>query len=145
MAGTRSFGSTRAFVTAVFDRRADPSAPELVGTLRKGLPYEALVILLEKLGVPPRQLYDVIGISDRTLARRKSGRLTPAESDRLYRVFRMVAQAKEVLGDLNKARHWLTHPNRALGGESPLALLDTDVGARQVEEVLLRIEHGMYS
>ena len=144
MAKTTSLSLTRSFVSAVFDRRGEPSA-ELAATVRKGLPYHALIVLLEQLAVAPKQLYDVLGISSRTLARRKAGHFTAVESDRLYRVFRTMAQTQETLGDKDKARRWLTQPNRALGGEVPLSLLDTDVGARRVEEVLLRIEHGMYS
>jgi uncharacterized protein (DUF2384 family) len=44
-----------------------------------------------------------------------------------------------------KARLWLLAPNRALGGEVPLHMLDTDIGARQVEEVLLRLSYGVFS
>jgi uncharacterized protein (DUF2384 family) len=49
------------------------------------------------------------------------------------------------LGALAKARLWLLAPNRALGGEVPLQMLDTDIGARQVEEVLLRLSYGVFS
>jgi len=54
-------------------------------------------------------------------------------------------RAEEVLGTAEKAARWLKKPNRALGGAVPLAQLDTDIGARQVEEILGRIEHGLYS
>jgi putative toxin-antitoxin system antitoxin component (TIGR02293 family) len=50
-----------------------------------------------------------------------------------------------VLGSTDKAARWLHTENRALGGQTPLALLDTDLGTRQVEEVLGRIEHGVFS
>jgi putative toxin-antitoxin system antitoxin component (TIGR02293 family) len=66
----------------------------------------------------------------------------PPESDRLYRVARVVSQAVEVLGSIDKARVWLKTPNRALGCEMPLDLLDTEIGVRQVEEVLLRSTTG---
>jgi putative toxin-antitoxin system antitoxin component (TIGR02293 family) len=80
------------------------------------------------------------------LARRKDKRtLNPVESDRLYRLARVALMAIEVLGSHEKAKQWLERPNRALGGETPLSLLDTDIGARQVEAVLGRIEHGVFS
>lgn len=72
----------------------------------------------------------VLGIPPRTVARRKESRhLNTQESDRLYRV----------------ARVWLKSPNRALTCETPLDLLDTEIGARQVEDVLLRPNHGFFS
>jgi putative toxin-antitoxin system antitoxin component (TIGR02293 family) len=77
--------------------------------------------------------------------RKNERRLGPAESDRLVRVARILAQASEVLGNTENASTWLQRPNRALGDESPITLLDTDLGSRQIEEVLGRIEHGVYS
>jgi putative toxin-antitoxin system antitoxin component (TIGR02293 family) len=50
-----------------------------------------------------------------------------------------------VLGDADKARRWLKAPNRALGGEVPFDLLDTDIGAHQIEDVLMRLNHGIFS
>ena len=66
-------------------------------------------------------------------------------SDRLYRVASTLFQAVEVLGSIDKARVWFKSPNRALGGKMPLDLLDTDIGTRQVEEVLLRLNYGIFS
>lgn len=56
-----------------------------------------------------------------------------------------VSMATEVLGNADKARRWLKSPNRALGGEVPFDLLDTEIGAHQVEEVLVRLNHGLFS
>jgi putative toxin-antitoxin system antitoxin component (TIGR02293 family) len=77
--------------------------------------------------------------------RKKEERLRADESDRLFRVARIAVQATEVLGSVEKASRWLHRPNLALGDQAPLKLLDTDIGARQVEEILGRIEHGVYS
>ena len=58
---------------------------------------------------------------------------------------RIVMKVAEVLGSQEEASRWLDTPNRALGGRTPLELLDTDLGSRQVEDVLGRIAHGVYS
>lgn len=80
------------------------------------------------------------------MARRKEQpRLTLVESNRLYRLARMKSRATQVLGSAEKAEQWLARPNPALGGETPVSLLDTDINARQVERVLGRIEHGVFS
>jgi putative toxin-antitoxin system antitoxin component (TIGR02293 family) len=85
-------------------------------------------------------------LARRTLARRKkSNRLDGQESERIVRLADIAAHAVSVLGSLDKTTQWLTTGNRALGGETPISLLDTDVGTRAVDEVLLRIEHGVYS
>ena len=82
----------------------------------------------------------------RTLAHRKQRRqrLTRDESDRLARVARVLALAEETFGDREAARTWLRRSNRALAGQAPLELLDTDGGARAVEAVLVRVEHGVF-
>jgi putative toxin-antitoxin system antitoxin component (TIGR02293 family) len=119
---------------------------ELRDSVRRGLPFSALVALAKQLEISPQQFTAVFGIPPRTVARRKEAQhLTPQESDRLYRVARAASQAVEVLGSIEKARVWLKTPNRALGGEIPLDLLDTEIGARQVEEILLRLNYGIFS
>ncbi len=114
--------------------------------VREGLPYAALEAVATAYAIPMVQLMPVLNIPPRTLARRKRAkRLQPIESDRLFRLGRIAAFAEEVLGSRAKATHWLRAPNRALGGAVPLRQLDTDVGATQVEALLLRVAHGVYS
>jgi putative toxin-antitoxin system antitoxin component (TIGR02293 family) len=122
------------------------SSAELRDAVRSGLPFSAFEALTKQLEISPQCFTAVFGIPPRTVARRKEARhLNPQESDRLYRVASTLSQAVEVLGSIDKARLWLKTPNRALGCEMPLDLLDTDIGTRQVEEVLLRLNYGIYS
>ncbi|HEX3034888.1 MAG TPA: antitoxin Xre/MbcA/ParS toxin-binding domain-containing protein [Thermodesulfobacteriota bacterium] len=130
----------------VFKRRIS-ERNEMREALREGLPYQALESLAKAMEIQISTLTKVIGVAPRTLARRKGSKTTfnPVESDRLYRVARIMSLAIEVLGSREKAKEWLSRPNRALGGDTPLSLLDTDIGAKQVEEILGRIEHGVFS
>jgi putative toxin-antitoxin system antitoxin component (TIGR02293 family) len=133
-------GGKRVFGERVRDVR------DLQRMLRRGLPYRSFEALAEALDLPASQLAGLVGASLRTLARRKSARrLSSIESDRLYRVAHIALLASQVLGSLDKAREWLKRSNRALSGESPISLLDTAVGERNVEETLLRIHYGIYS
>ena len=103
-------------------------------------------LLAGSFAIEPRDLVAVLHVPARTLARRKrEKRLRPDESDRLFRLGRIAALAEDVLGTRQKATHWLHQPNRALGNAVPLRQLDTEPGARQVEDLLLRIAHGAYS
>jgi putative toxin-antitoxin system antitoxin component (TIGR02293 family) len=114
--------------------------------LRSGLPYSALEAVASGFEIAPADLVAVLRVPPRTLARRKrEKRLHADESDRLFRLGRIAALAQEVLGSREKATRWLHQPNAALGSAVPLRQLDTDPGARQVEDVLLRIAHGVYS
>lgn len=123
------------------------SSADLRHLVRNGLPYAAFERLAHVLGVDLGSLAPLVSVTDRTLARRKAARarFRQDESDRIFRVARMVAAARAVLGDDDHTREWLSRPNRALGGEPPLRLLDTDAGAQEVEAVLGRIAHGVYS
>jgi putative toxin-antitoxin system antitoxin component (TIGR02293 family) len=120
---------------------------ELAQLVRKGLPASAVTALARKLEVGNGVLSRTLGIPVRTLTRRlgQGALLTSAESDRTVRLARLYAHAVEMIGDADKAIEWLRTPNRALGGERPLDQLDTDPGARQVEDVLGRIAYGVYS
>jgi putative toxin-antitoxin system antitoxin component (TIGR02293 family) len=120
---------------------------ELAQLVRKGLPGGAIAALAGKLHLSSGMLSQALGIPQRTLTRRLSqgSVLTSAESDRTVRLARVYASAVEMIGDQQKAVEWLSTPNRALGGERPLDQLDTDTGARMVEDILGRIAYGVYS
>lgn len=118
----------------------------LADRVRDGLPYAALGALARRFDIPLRELTAVLDLPERTLARRKrEGKLRAGESDRLVRVGRVAALAEDVLGATDKAARWLRQPNPALAGRTPLQTLDTDLGATQVETVLHRLEHGVFS
>ena len=125
------------------ERPADYSA--VARRTREELPYAALAAVAKRYRIPLATLARVIGLPERTLARRKKERrLRADESDRLLRVARVATSAEDVLGAQGKAGRWLQNPNRALGGAIPLDLLDTDLGAEEVVTILGRIEHGVY-
>jgi putative toxin-antitoxin system antitoxin component (TIGR02293 family) len=126
--------------------RTPVEAPDLHRSVRAGIPFDALESFAKTMNIPLPEVTQVLGLATRTLARRKQQRLlTPMESDRLYRLARISCIAIDVLGSPEKATQWLERPSRALGGETPLSLLDTDIGVRQVEAVLGRIAHGVFS
>lgn len=121
------------------------SEVEFFDHITQGLPVAALDVLLDSQFISREEAARLV-VSPRTLARRKkAARLSPAESDRLARVARLISYAIEVFGDQEKAAAWLRRPNRVLQQKPPLDLLTTESGARLVETVLARIEHGVYS
>ena len=112
--------------------------------LRQGVPRGVFDRLRGELGVSTEELAEVLGIPGRTLARRTE-RFKPDESERLLRVGSVVQKALDVLEDPVSARRWMTQPKIALGGLTPLRCCDTELGAREVEALLGRIEHGVFS
>src|SRR5216110_3179372 len=125
---------------------ADFTPFKLVEVLRVGLPVQELNDLQAMLDVPMEKLVPMLGISKATLHRRKAeGRLDQAESDRVVRFARLMGKAVEVMESEENARQWLTAPQFGLGGAVPLEYAETEVGAREVEDLLGRIDYGVYS
>jgi putative toxin-antitoxin system antitoxin component (TIGR02293 family) len=112
--------------------------------LQHGVPRSAFDQLRSDLGVSNEELADVLSIPTRTLARRTE-RFKADESERLLRVGSVWAKALDVLEEKAAARRWMTQPKRAFGGLTPLRCCDTEIGAREVESLLGRIEHGVFS
>jgi putative toxin-antitoxin system antitoxin component (TIGR02293 family) len=120
------------------------SPGQLRALVRAGLPYASLAALAAGFRLEALDAGSILRIPGRTLARRKKEkRLSMEESDRLVRLARIAALAEETLGTREKAALWLSTSNRALGGETPLSRLDTDLGAEEVEAVLRRLAHGV--
>jgi|ERR1051326_12042 putative toxin-antitoxin system antitoxin component (TIGR02293 family) len=125
---------------------ANFSPSKLIEVLRAGLPVQELHDLQASLDVPMEKLFPMLGISKATLHRRKAeGRLDQGESDRVVRFAKLMGKAVEVLESEENARQWLTSPKFGLGGAVPLEYAETEVGAREVEDLLGRIEYGVYS
>jgi putative toxin-antitoxin system antitoxin component (TIGR02293 family) len=123
-------------------RRSDPAV--LRTRTKSGLPYRSLESVRRRLQLTLLETATILHTPMRTLARRKRERkLQVVESDRLVRLARVAAHAVAVFGDEPMAAAWLRRPNRALNGEMPFRLLDTEVGTAQVDDVLGRIEYGI--
>jgi putative toxin-antitoxin system antitoxin component (TIGR02293 family) len=119
---------------------------ELIRQIQKGLRFSELETLQNSIALPFEQLAAKLSISRSTLQRRKAaGRLSPDESDKVMRLQRLLEHATNVFGAVEKARAWLKHPQYGLGGAVPLDYAQTEVGAREVDDLLGRIDYGVYS
>jgi putative toxin-antitoxin system antitoxin component (TIGR02293 family) len=119
---------------------------DLIRQIQKGLRFSELETLQSSIDMPFEQLAAKLCISRSTLQRRKAaGRLSPDESDKVMRLSRLLEHATHVFGDIEKARTWLKFPQRGLGGAVPLDYAETEVGAREVDNLLGRIDYGVYS
>jgi putative toxin-antitoxin system antitoxin component (TIGR02293 family) len=124
----------------------EPEAAYVIERVRDGLPLAEFHALRELLGLTEERLAGLLGMSRATLHRRKAdGTLDRSASDRLVRFARLFLRASDVLGGEKAARSWLAAPAVAFRGECPLDFADTEIGAREVEALLGRIEHGVFS
>ena len=136
--------------TAAVEKKMSSAKPkhptELIRKIQKGLRFSELETLQSSIDLPFEQLAAKLAISRSTLQRRKAaGRLSPDESDKVMRLSRLLEHATKVFGDIEKARAWLKFPQRGLGGAVPLDYAETEVGAREVDDLLGRIEYSVYT
>ncbi|MBI4702565.1 MAG: DUF2384 domain-containing protein [Deltaproteobacteria bacterium] len=120
----------------------------LADSVARGLPVAALDRVKAALRLADTEVAAALGVSPKTVSRHRGAparALGPMASDRLYRLARIYAFAIVVLEDADRAREWLRTTQPGLGHRTPLALLTTVAGAREVEDLLGRIEHGVFS
>jgi len=118
-------------------------------TVRAGLPAGVIERLAESLAMTQRDLLGIAAIAPATLTRRRRAtpmRLSPGESDRVYRIAAVFEDAVRLFeGDQAAARAWLKGPAKALGGQTPLMYLSTETGAAEVRRLIGRLEQGVYT
>ncbi|MGI9115686.1 MAG: toxin-antitoxin system antitoxin subunit [Chthoniobacterales bacterium] len=114
--------------------------------MRSGLAFRSVQNLQKALDLPMTTIATVLGMSRATLHRRKrEGKIDGNEAERLVRYERLLQQAQSVFGGRAEAREWLTHQQPGLGGAVPVQFAVTELGAREVENLLGRIEYSVYS
>jgi len=114
--------------------------------VRGGVPATAFREILALLKIDLPTLADAVRIPRRTLERRlaSAGVLPFDEGDRAVRIGRLLEMAVDVFEVQDEAARWFTEKLDVLGGASPLECCATDAGSRAVEQVLGRIEHGVF-
>jgi len=119
---------------------------ELIEAITTGLPTSLARELAQKLDVTLLDMAGLLRLNPRTLQRRlEEGSLSLTESERLWELSRLFYRAVDVLESEAGAVHWFKNPIQALGWATPLAYARTVVGLRELDNILGRIEHGVYS
>lgn len=120
-----------------------PDQSAAIDWLLSGLPTSGWQRLASAVDLSDQQLADAVRISISTLTRRKrEGRFTPEESDRLLRLAELVSKASEVFTSRERLHSWFTTPNQQLAGSVPLDYARTSIGAAEVNRVLERVLDG---
>lgn len=119
----------------------------MVKRVEEGLPVMEVVKFGKHAGFTNDELAKLINIPARTYARRVAGkaRLTLPEGERAARLMRVFDRAKQLFATEENVRKWLHTELPALGWRTPIDFARTEPGAREVENLLGRIEHGVFS
>ena len=119
---------------------------QLIDRSRQGIAGTEADRIARLLGVSDKEMAPLLNQSIATLHRQaKAGRLDAATSERLLLLARLAMYGATVFQDQGKFTRWLRRPLRLLGERSPLALLDSPTGVQLVEDILGRIEYGVFS
>jgi putative toxin-antitoxin system antitoxin component (TIGR02293 family) len=138
----------KAAKTRTYHRAPGVGSSDLLQTVRlvqEGFPFSRLAAFQKASQLPWEKIARFASIPQRTLSRRQTtGRLSPEESDRVWRASMIFDRAVDLFeGDADGAREWLLAPQRGLGGAVPLEFASTEVGAREVENLIGRLEDGI--
>lgn len=119
----------------------------MLTNILRGLAFNSITLLAKALDTPVGEMAALLSISPSALARRKrAGQLRPDESDRVARFARLKDAAVEMMdGDDKMAIEWLHTPLMILHWGTPLIHAKTEMGARTVEDMIVRIQHGVFS
>lgn len=119
----------------------------LIQKVQMGLPFRALETLSSESGISISELGATMQVPERTFARRRvAGRLSSGESEKLLRLSHIFERAVSLFeGDVKAAIIWLRTPKRALSYNDPLTYARTEIGARQVEDLIGRLEQGVFA
>ena len=131
-------------IADVMGERDMQSIAALNEAVAEGLPKSALRNTMRHLfGNSPEQMRFIYRIVPEATFKRRKERLTEAESERTERVARVIATAEYVLEDRGLAKRFLTNPHPMLGGKTPIETAISELGARQVEQLLFGIFYGL--
>lgn len=119
------------------------SAMQRVDLIRRGVDVVVFLKAQKHYDVTRARMAKLVGLSEVTVGRKikSKSKLGPLESERLVRIAMIEAEAEQIFGSRDAAKHWMLSSNLALG-ESPLSLMDTDAGAGEVRKVLNSIAYG---
>ena len=119
---------------------------ELHRRLHQGFEYKFSIDLLKHLQITQKEFYAILNFAPATIKRRKGGRFTTEESDRLYRLAEIFNAAIELFeGDEERARKWLNHPVKGLGGARPVDMAITSAETEAAIDLIGRLEHGVFA
>jgi putative toxin-antitoxin system antitoxin component (TIGR02293 family) len=130
-----------------FDESEINDHVKMAAVVTHGLPARVALELGDRLNISQDRLSELTSIPKRTLHRRVENQalLKQDESERVLRLLSLYARAVEVFEDKERATRWFSSRPLALGGKTPLEFMETEPGSRLVEEVLGRIEDGVFS
>jgi putative toxin-antitoxin system antitoxin component (TIGR02293 family) len=115
--------------------------------IANGLPIKVLNHVASSMEMTQKSIIEALHIPPTTfLRRKKGGRLTTEESDKLYSLIEVLARSTDLFdGDRKAAVEWMTKKVPGLGHMRPIDMLDSHTNTEAVLDIITRLEYGVYS
>ncbi|VVO05471.1 antitoxin Xre/MbcA/ParS toxin-binding domain-containing protein [Pseudomonas fluorescens] len=137
-----AYAAYRIRLEALLQIPTDASELEIHEIIQCGFAADRLMKLCDQGDVTPLERDQIIPLKTLKTRIAKDQKLTVDESDRLFRAAHITAMADALFGNDEKAKRWLSKPKDRFSGKSPMAMLSTIQGTRQVEEMLIQLAEG---
>src|SRR5688572_8731325 len=119
------------------------SVADIAEAVESGLPKHSLERVVERAGVEgPARLKLMHRVVPAATYKRRH-RLKLVESEKTERLARVIALAELLWDDDAEAKRFLATPHPELGRRKPIEAALTELGARQVEDVVMRALYGL--
>lgn len=120
---------------------------DIISLSNEGITKASLDALIGHIGISKKAFSEnILHASVKTLERKKStDKLNLHTSSIVIEIAKVVEHAFDVFEDEEKARKWLNSPVRALNNHKPVDLFYLPTGLKMVDDILGRIEEGVYS
>lgn len=137
--------TTKATVSGGIPRDLFEKPFDLISLTRRGIPFQEFETILEYAPFSLQNWSGFLHLSKRTLERyRKEKRVfDPLHTERILRIVQVYQLGIDVFGKASYFESWMDSRNLALGGISPIELLDSTFGIELLKDELTRIEHGV--
>lgn len=132
-------------IRAIFGKTNLDSRIDFINLSRKGLSMSIFKKIQQYTSLTTKEISEILPVSERQLVRYKDDHVLRKDiSSHLIQLVELFERGFEVFGE-EKFKKWIRSEVRALGNNSPIELLDTSIGVQMVNDILGRIEHGVYS
>lgn len=129
-----------------FLKPAEIDSFKIIDVIRKGLPMGILNKLAKLMLFKPRDVAPIMNLSERTLQRYEASTLLDKETSlKTIQLASLYEKGVEVFGSVERFNSWMNSEILALGLKKPIEFIDTSVGIDQLQKLIGRIQHGVYS
>ncbi len=138
-----AYGAYRIRLEVLLHIPTDATDQDIHDLIEAGFSAGTVKTLFESGSIRPRARDQIIPLKTLKTRLARGQRLTLRESDSLSRVVHITAMAEVLFGCDERSKRWLSKSKSRFSGKSPIEMLSTTEGARQVEEMLIQVAEGL--